>query len=461
MSLLLSGSKLRVGGSGEFLPLAQAQPQLPDSISTTTGFTVITNSLLQTRYSSSLGNIEFDQSNMYSNLSTGTITILATGTVAASISTDSGTLVVTGGVGIGMNLWVKEDIHVNNLLIGQKISNKNNIVIDGTLVGDEDPIGSNIVLAYNGLTNLSTAYKTIAIGNNTFGIGSGIVNSIAIGDGALNNSGGDTTIVVGTISTATQATPVKITTTVSNSLVTGDRVSITNVAEMVELTTQTYYVSVLSANTFTLYKDLILSLPIDGTGFTAFETSGGEVNRYASSNNNIAIGVDAGTNLIEGNKNFFFGNNVAKNLTTGSFNILIGSDSAQFMTKGSGNISLFGGNLVDEVDNQINIGSTIYYNGLGFLDINANTNLGIGQESTSTTTGALTVLGGIGTIGSVYSRDGQTDEGYLLYTPRVFVGDTVPVGARIADVWIDETNFAYLQYVRIGTDTFWIQVGAI
>ena len=128
MSILLSGAKLRYGGSGEFLQLAAAMPQLPETTSTT-GFTLITNSLLQTRYASSLGNIEFNQARMYSNLAEGTIRVLTTGTASEALSTASGTFVVQGGVGIGMNLWVKDDIHVNDLLIGQGYRNNNNIVI--------------------------------------------------------------------------------------------------------------------------------------------------------------------------------------------------------------------------------------------------------------------------------------------------------------------------------------------
>lgn len=462
MSMLLSGSKLRVGGSGEFLPLARAQPQLPATDSTTTGFTIITNSVLQSRYASSLGNIEFVNSSMYSNFEDGIIRVLATGTTSISTGTSSGALVVTGGVGIGRNLWVKEDIHVNNLTIGQGYSDNNNIVVIGTATVVAEALGqNNIVVGYDALTGIITASKSIAIGNNTLKNGNNITNSIAIGDGALTSLGTVNTVVMGTVFTATQTSPVTITTVDANSLISGNQVTITDVVEMVELTTQTFYVNVLSTNTFALYTDLILNIPVDGTTYTPFNTPGGDVNKLLSSNNNIAIGVDAAANLIDGQKNFFFGDKVANNLTTGSYNVYIGSDSAQFMTYGDRNISILGGNLVDGVDNQINIGSTLYYNGLGFLDINADTNLGLGQESTSTTTGALTVIGGIGATGSVYSREGQADEDYLLYTPRVFVSDTKPVGARIADLWIDETNFAYLQYVRIGTDTFWLQVGLI
>ena len=82
--------------------------------------------------------------------------------------------------------------------------------------------------------------------------------------------------------------------------------------------------------------------------------------------------------------------------------------------------------------------------------------------STSTTTGALTVGGGVGIKGSVYSKDGIAAENYLLYTPRVFITENVlPTGPRVGDIWIDSSVPAYLQYIKEGTSTFWIQVGAV
>ena len=60
MSKLLSGSTLRAGGSNEFITLATAQPQLPESPTTSTGYTVVTDALLRTSYRSSLGNLEIN-----------------------------------------------------------------------------------------------------------------------------------------------------------------------------------------------------------------------------------------------------------------------------------------------------------------------------------------------------------------------------------------------------------------
>ena len=462
MSSLLSASKLRIGGSGEFLPLAGAMPQLPATTSTT-GFTLITNQLLQTRYASSLGNIEFDKANMYSNLSEGTVRILMTGTTSISTSTASGTLVVTGGVGIGKNLWVKQDIHVNDLTIGQGIDNGNNITFVGTYTEITPGDGQNTIsIGYNALTKSIKAYKSIAIGNNALGQGIGITNSIAIGDGALSNLGTIAESVVATISNVAQLNPIIVTTYASHGLITGDRVLITDVTGMIELNENNYYVEVTDSVTFKLYSDLILNTPIDGTGYTAY-VSDGTISRYVLSNNNIGIGVDSGKNLVEGRKNFFFGDRVAENMINGSANVLIGSDVARNMITGNGNISISGDNLVDGVDNQINIGSVFYYNGSGDLNILSNTDVGLGTESTSTSSGSLIVSGGIGTQYSVYSREGNPDENYLLYTPRVFVSATQPTGPRIADFWIynDGDVSSYLQYVRDGTDTFWLQVGLI
>jgi hypothetical protein len=59
MPSLLSGSTLRRGGSGEFIDLPGAQPQLPATDTTLTGFTLVTDNVLRTSYRSSLGFIEF------------------------------------------------------------------------------------------------------------------------------------------------------------------------------------------------------------------------------------------------------------------------------------------------------------------------------------------------------------------------------------------------------------------
>lgn len=578
MPSLLSKAMLRTGGSGEFLPLQNAQPQLPETASSSTGYTLVTNNLLQTRYASSLGNIEFNQANMYSSLPAGTVTILSTGTSSASTSTASGTLVVAGGVGIGRNLWVKEDIHVNDITIGRGYEGENNIVFRGTATIPEYEYNNgqeNIVIGYDVLEGISSAYRNIGIGRYTFSSGTNITNSIAIGDSALKNIGVLNDVSVADITGITQSNPVVVTAP-NHNLSSGMYIKIVDVIGMTELTTQSYFVSVLSTATLQLYFDSILSQSVDGTGFSGYSSSG-TVNRYLLKDNNIAIGVNAGEKLIDGERNFFFGDQIAKNLTTGSFNFFAGKGGIN-ITTGSNIISINGSNVVNGVDNQINLGSIFYYNGAGLANINANTELGLGAESlnpntgaltviggagvtgnvnvggvttssspetgallvaggvgvsgsvniaqelnvlgsgkvelspdtfdvyiqptnggsviiapaglgsidnmtiglldpsagsfdtvsivstassTSTTTGVLTVSGGVGIRGDVYSNTGTPDENYLLYTPQVYVSTSTPLTPRIGDSWFDASNFAYLQYIKDGDNKFWIQVGAV
>ena len=460
MAILLSGSKLRSGGSGEFLPLSNAQPQLPASASTTTGFTLITNDLLQTRYTSSLGNIEFNQSRMYSNQSTGTITILATGTVSVSTSTATGPLVVTGGVGIGRNLWVKEDIHVNNLTIGRGYEGKNNIVIVGDAETSSTGVGQeNLAIGYDTLTRIDTAYRSIAIGSHVFKTGTNIANSIAIGNKNMENLGVVHSVFVNDITDATQANPVVIE-VVGHNLSTGSHIVINDVAGMSQLNGNEYYVNADDANHLSLYTDIILSTTVDGTAYTTY-SNGGTLSRVVYSTNNIAVGNDVAPNLIDGEHNFFIGNRTARDLTTGSYNFFLGTDVGNNITQGNGIISIGAETIVDGVDDQIGIGSVFYYNGTGTSEIYSTLSVGLGDDALSTTTGALRVIGGVGVDGSVYSRDGHPDENYLLYTPRVFVSDLTPNNPRIGDFWIDKSNFAYMQFINDDGNHIWLQVSTI
>ena len=435
MPSLLSGSMLRSGGSGEFLALQNAQPQLPTTASSSTGYTLITNEFLQTRYASSLGNIEFDQSRMYSSLSTGTITILATGTVSVSTSTASGTLVVTGGVGIGRNLWVKEDIHVNDLTIGRGYEGENNIVFRGTATIPDIEINNgqeNIVIGYSALEGISTAYRNIAIGRYALSSGTRISNSIAIGDRALEQLGTVEYLPVATISGATQASPVVIT-AIDHGLTTGDFVNITDIVGMTELLNQEFYVLVASSSTFELYSDVIFYEPVDGTGYTGYISSG-TVNRILVKSNNIAIGVDAGSGLIEGQGNFFFGDQIAKELTTGSYNFFAGKGGIG-LTHGSNIISINGSNIVNGIDNQINFGSVFYYDGISFTNFNSNLEVGLGDESYDPDTGAMTVIGGVGITGNVniggITTSTSPTTGALIVAGGVGISGNVNLGKQL------------------------------
>jgi hypothetical protein len=315
MPSLISGSVLRSGGSNQYITLATAQPQLPPTPTTSTGYTVVTDASLITTYRSSLGNIEFNQGEIYSNqpyqniriVGTGTSTVIISGNIA-NTGTNTGALIVQGGVGIRDSLWTGQDIHVNGLTIGQGYQGLNNVVIRGAASPQNDayPGQAAIAIGYDTLTGLDTSLKSIAIGRYALSSGTGILNSIAIGDSALKKLG-----------------------TVTGGL----------------------------------------------------------------AESNIAIGNYSGDELIDGRLNLFLGHDIAPNLTTGSYNFFVGHEVGINMTRGSGNIAIGGDNLRDGVDNQINIGSMLYYDGGGYLQLNADTGLGLG-----TTASPLTQLNTVSNI---------------------------------------------------------------
>jgi hypothetical protein len=87
------------------------------------------------------------------------------------------------------------------------------------------------------------------------------------------------------------------------------------------------------------------------------------------------------------------------------------------------------------------------------------------SSSTTTTNQSLEVAGGIGVkkdsyfAEGIYGRDGNPDEMNLLYTPKVTVSLTAPLSPKVGDIWISAS--AYLQYIKDGTNKFWIQVGTV
>jgi hypothetical protein len=389
---LLSGKSLRRGGSGSYIDLKGAQPQLPPTPTTSTGYTLITNSVLVTGYSSSLGNIQFDHGSLYSNvpyqniniIGTGTSTVIVSGGVA-NAGTDTGALVVQGGIGISDGIWTGKDIHVNGLTIGQGWQGLNNIVIRGVATPQVDDAltgQESIVIGHDALQGLSTSYKSIAIGRNTLSSGTGIQSSIAIGDSALKNIGVHHSFPAANITAATKSTPILLTAP-AHGLTSGTMVTISGIVGMIQLNSQICYTKPLTANTLALYRDVNMLLPLNGNSYSTY-ISGGLISVDVLWNHNIAIGIDAGNQLIDGEQNLFLGDRVAQSLTTGSYNILLGHEVGNNMTRGNANISIGGDNLIDGLDNQVNIGSLLYYNGDGYTQINSDIGFGLGSNAVPT-----------------------------------------------------------------------------
>jgi hypothetical protein len=402
---LLSGSILRSGGSGQFIKLPDAQPQLPPTPTTSTGYTVETSDVLITSYRSSLGNLEMHQGQIYSNIYNGNITLSGTGTGIVvvtgdtlSTSTNTGALVVQGGLG------TSRDIFVNGISFGQGFQGYNNIAITGNSIATEVETNDgqeNITLGLDSLQGISTAYKNLAIGRFALSSGTYLSDNIAIGDSSLKALGTIQAWPIGNITNITQSTNAVIE-VINHNVSTGTELVITGLTQgPIELNNLNFWVDVVDPDHLAVYVDNILFEPLDTSGLPAY-VSGGVAGDPLIFNRNIAIGIDSGSNLIDGEQNLFVGSNVADNLTTGSYNIFLGHEVGNNMTRGSGNISIGGDNLVDGVDNQVNIGSVLYYDGGGNLYVNSDEVVGLGTNSTSTTSGALTVIGGVGILNDLY-----------------------------------------------------------
>jgi len=102
----------------------------------------------------------------------------------------------------------------------------------------------------------------------------GTVNATAfVGDG----SGLTGVTIAGSsasISGATQANPVVVTTATAHSFTNGANITITDVVGMTELNGNNYYADVLTSTTFALYSDAGLTTSVDGTAFTAYVSDG-------------------------------------------------------------------------------------------------------------------------------------------------------------------------------------------
>jgi len=458
---LLSGSILRSGGSQTFIKLQDAQPQLPPTPTTSTGYTLQTSDLLVTQYRSSLGNLEMNEGTIYSNIFNGNITLAGTGTGvvvvtggALATSTNTGALVVQGGIAS------TQDIFVNSISFGQGFQGYNNISVTGFSVDTEIETNDgqlNLIFGLDSLQEIETAYKNIAIGRFALSSGTYLSNNIAIGDSALKALGTLQAWPIGNITDITQSATAVIE-IIGHNVSTGTELIITGLTDgPIELNNINFWVDVVDADHLALYVDNILFEPLDTSGLPPY-VSGGVAGDPLIFNRNIAIGIDSGSNLIDGEQNLFLGSNVADNLTTGSYNIFLGHEVGNNMISGTGNISIGGDNLIDGVDNQVNIGSVLYYDGGGNLYVNSDQVVGLGTNSTSSTTGALTVIGGVGILDDLYV--GGTIYGTVVGTQIVETEINTATNAKNVQINPIATSATYYLTVADQTSTNYALIGA-
>jgi hypothetical protein len=473
---LISGSTLRRGGSGQFINLANAQPQLPPTPSTSTGFTLITSDTLVTTYASSLGNIQFSSSTAYSNVPGQSLTLIGTGTTSvivaggtATTSTNTGALVVNGGVGIRDDLFVGGNATLQRLTLNEFTATTATI-FKLNVIGSETSISTTTgAVVVNGGVGIG---KDLYVGNNinSYRINSvlgNIVNLAVTGtnisndvsSGALVVAGGvgiagntiiGTTLSVG--STATFSTDVNVTrdVTIDGKLTvqgTGD----------VDLSPEAANVTI----TPSLGGSVTIRPSVQGSIDNIEIGASNPKNAYfqnSYANNFIGLSTTA-TNLERGQLGsipYQIEPGVTGFIDIGEINTVLVSNGSTATWSNAANLSVSTSTFADTVFINVAVTNTDYR---VILSTGTNEYAPLEQDvglSYNTTTGTLTTPNLVA-IESVYSREGIVDESNLLYTPRVTISTTAPLDPRIGDFWIDPTYGVELQYVNDNGNKFWVQ----
>ena len=87
-----------------------------------------------------------------------------------------------------------------------------------------------------------------------------------------------------TVTDATAANPVVITTNTAHGFTEGTPVTLTDIVGMTQLNGNEYFMDILTSNTFALYTNAALSASLDGTAFTAYVSGGVATAEYQTTN---------------------------------------------------------------------------------------------------------------------------------------------------------------------------------
>jgi phage tail protein X len=145
----------------------------------------------------------------------------------------------------------------------------------------------------------------------TLKIGGGAIGYVLETDGVGNLTWTPKSTITAYISAVTKANPGVVTTTADNFFTEGAEITITDVGGMVELNGGSFYVNILTSNTFSLYSDSGLTTPVDTTGYTTYTTGGRVISSVGGSGTSAAGGSNTtiqfnDNNVIQGNAGFTF-----------------------------------------------------------------------------------------------------------------------------------------------------------
>lgn len=119
----------------------------------------------------------------------------------------------------------------------------------------------------------------------------GAIGYVLETDGLGNLAWTPKSTIIAFIQNVTKANPGVVTTTQDNFFVDGAEITITDAAGMTQLNGQSYYANVISSNTFSLYSDPGLTVPVDTSGFSTYDYT--SVTATTVATNIITVGNSA------------------------------------------------------------------------------------------------------------------------------------------------------------------------
>ena len=221
-------------------------------------------------------------------------------------------------------------------------------------------------------------------------IGGGAIGYVLETDGLGNVSWTPKGTIIANISAVTKANPGVVTTANNNFFTDGTEITITDVSGMTQLNGNSYYVDVLTSNTFALYSDSGLTTPVNTTGYTTYSGNGRAIASVGGSGSAAAGGSNTtvqfnDNNVLTGNAGFTF------NKTTGVLAVPVSINGGNVVTA-----NFFTGTLTTAAQPNItSVGS------LTSLTVTGNANVGnIGTAGLVVATGNVTG-GNINSAGTV------------------------------------------------------------
>lgn len=399
-----------------------------------------------------------------------------------STTYNTGALTVAGGLGVAGNIRTNKDLFVAGNTSANNVTVQGNATIQNTANFES-------TVTLTGVTN-STSPSTGVLILATGGLGvAGNINS------SQNVSGATLT---GKLTTNAQPNITSVGTLTSLNVsgnITGSNANLGN------LVTSNYFTGTLTTalqpnitsvgtlsnlavagntttNNLSVTSNIVLGSPSNIT------IAGGTVGQYLQTDGagNISWSTVSTSTLINGTSNLIINPSGSINISSnGTANVIKINETQVHITPSTESISYTTGALV--VDGGVGISGNLFINGLlnvsgdfqvgnlntsgpvehtGEVTFNQVTYFTNAVASTSTTTGAVKIAGGLGVQGNIYGGNIVSATNTILRNGRnvpTFISSlTMPSSPLLGDSWYDQNNDRIYQYIFDGESYNWLDV---